>query len=143
MMSAADAFLVDLQDLGCRIYTFVITLLYLLEAASGTGTSVWVLDRRNPVGRPIEGLRLREGWEGFVGAGPLPMRHGLTLGELGHWFIDHFRLDVDYRVEDVAPWAAHERAQGFGIGVDLQAVVATATPVPHRGVPREAFTQRS
>ncbi|MBO0764721.1 MAG: DUF1343 domain-containing protein [Hyphomicrobiaceae bacterium] len=98
MMSAADAFLVDLQDLGCRIYTFVTTLLYLLEAAAGTGKSVWVLDRPNPAGRPIEGLRLREGWESFVGAGPLPMRHGLTLGELGHWFIDHFKLDVDYRV---------------------------------------------
>src|SRR5262245_25464073 len=96
MMSAADAFLVDLQDLGCRIYTFVTTLLYLLEAASGTGKKVWVLDRPNPAGRPIEGLRLREGWESFVGAGPLPMRHGLTLGELGHWFIDHFKLDVDY-----------------------------------------------
>ncbi len=98
MMSAADIFLVDLQDVGCRIYTFVTTLLYLLEAASGTGKSVWVLDRPNPVGRPIEGLKLRAGWESFVGAGPMPMRHGLTLGELGHWFIDHFRLDVDYRV---------------------------------------------
>jgi len=98
MMSAADGFLVDLQDLGCRIYTFVTTLLYLLEAASGTGKTVWVLDRPNPAGRPIEGLKLREGWESFVGAGPIPMRHGLTLGELGHWFIDHFKLDVDYRV---------------------------------------------
>jgi uncharacterized protein YbbC (DUF1343 family) len=98
MMSAADVFLVDLQDLGCRIYTFVTTLLYLLEAASGTGKAVWVLDRPNPAGRPIEGLTLRAGWESFVGAGPMPMRHGLTLGELGHWFIDHFKLDVDYRV---------------------------------------------
>ncbi|MBO9576208.1 MAG: DUF1343 domain-containing protein [Sphingobium sp.] len=98
MMSAADVFLVDLQDLGCRIYTFVTTLLYLLEAASGTGKSVWVLDRPNPAGRPIEGLTLRAGWESFVGAGPMPMRHGLTLGELGHWFIAHYKLDVDYRV---------------------------------------------
>lgn len=113
MMSSADVFLVDLQDLGCRIYTFVTTLLYLLEAAAGTGKSVWVLDRPNPAGRPIEGLKLRAGWESFVGAGPLPMRHGLTLGELGHWFIDHFNLDVDYQViamEGYAPAAG----PGFG-----------------------------
>ncbi len=55
MMSTADVFLFDLQDLGCRIYTFVTTLLYLLEAASGTGKAVWVLDRPNPAGRPVEG----------------------------------------------------------------------------------------
>ena len=53
-----------------------------------TARAVWVLDRPNPAGRPVEGLTLRAGWESFVGAGPMPMRHGLTLGELGHWFID-------------------------------------------------------
>ena len=89
MMSASDVILFDLQDLGCRIYTFVTTLLYVLEAAAEHRKSVWVLDRPNPAGRPIEGLTLREGWESFVGAGPMPMRHGLTLGELGHWFIAH------------------------------------------------------
>ncbi|MCW2411888.1 MULTISPECIES: DUF1343 domain-containing protein [unclassified Sphingobium] len=113
MMDSADIFLVDLQDLGCRIYTFVTTLLYLLEAAEKAGKSVWVLDRPNPAGRPIEGLTLRSGWESFVGAGPMPMRHGLTMGELGHWFIAHFGLNVDYRViamQDYAP----EAAPGFG-----------------------------
>jgi uncharacterized protein YbbC (DUF1343 family) len=113
MMASADVFLVDLQDLGCRIYTFVTTLLYLLEAASGTGKSVWVLDRPNPVGRPIEGLRLRAGWESFVGAGPMPMRHGLTLGELGHWFIAHYGLDVDYHVVAMTGWDPAV-APGFG-----------------------------
>ncbi len=98
MMSTFDVVLIDLQDLGCRIYTFITTLLYVLEAAAKEGKSVWVLDRPNPVGRPIEGLTLRPGWESFVGAGPMPMRHGLTLGELGHWFIQHYKLDVDYRV---------------------------------------------
>jgi uncharacterized protein YbbC (DUF1343 family) len=93
-----DTILVDLQDVGCRIYTFITTLLYILEAAAEHGKSVWVLDRPNPAGRPVEGLTLRPGWESFVGAGPIPMRHGLTLGELGHWFIEHFKLDVDYRV---------------------------------------------
>jgi hypothetical protein len=82
MMDTADVFLFDLQDLGCRIYTFVTTLLYLLEAAQAAGKSVWVLDRPNPAGRPVEGTALIPGQESFVGAGPMPMRHGLTLGEM-------------------------------------------------------------
>jgi uncharacterized protein YbbC (DUF1343 family) len=98
MMASCDVVLIDLQDLGCRIYTFITTLLYVLEAAAEHKKSVWVLDRPNPAGRPIEGLTLLPGWESFVGAGPMPMRHGLTLGELGHWFIDHFKIDVDYQV---------------------------------------------
>ncbi|GAM97616.1 alternate gene name: yzbB [alpha proteobacterium U9-1i] len=98
MMSTFDVVLIDMQDLGCRIYTFITTLLYMLEECAKAGKEVWVLDRPNPAGRPIEGLTLRAGWESFVGAGPMPMRHGLTLGELGHWFIAHYKLDVAYRV---------------------------------------------
>ena len=113
MMSTADVFLFDLQDLGCRIYTFVTTLLYLLEAASGTGKAVWVLDRPNPAGRPVEGTLLLPGQESFVGAGPMPMRHGLTLGEMGHWFIAHFSLDVEYRVIAMEGWRP-DAAPGFG-----------------------------
>ncbi|NTS64415.1 DUF1343 domain-containing protein [Sphingomonas sp. HHU CXW] len=112
-MDTFDVMLVDLQDVGCRIYTFVTTLLYVLEAAAAHGKSVWVLDRPNPAGRPIEGLTLRSGWESFVGAGPMPMRHGMTLGELGHWFIAHYRLDVDYRVVAMEGWAL-EAAPGYG-----------------------------
>ncbi|HEX2763810.1 MAG TPA: DUF1343 domain-containing protein [Allosphingosinicella sp.] len=100
-MHTFDTILIDLQDLGCRIYTFITTLLYVLEAAAQHGKSVWVLDRPNPAGRPIEGLTLREGWESFVGVGPIPMRHGLTLGELGLWFVQRFRLDVDYRLVEM------------------------------------------
>jgi len=113
MMSTADVFLFDLQDLGCRIYTFVTTLLYLLEAASGTGKAVWVLDRPNPAGRPVEGTLLIPGQESFVGAGPMPMRHGLTMGEMGRWFIDHFKLDVDFRVIAMEGWLP-DAANGFG-----------------------------
>jgi uncharacterized protein YbbC (DUF1343 family) len=112
MMSTADVFLFDLQDLGCRIYTFVTTLLYLLEAAAGTGKAVWVLDRPNPAGRPVEGTTLLAGQESFVGAGPMPMRHGLTLGEMGQWFVRHFNLDVDYRVIAMEGWEPEGR--GFG-----------------------------
>jgi uncharacterized protein YbbC (DUF1343 family) len=113
MMDTADVFLFDLQDLGCRIYTFVTTLLYLLEAAAGTGKAVWVLDRPNPAGRPIEGTLLLPGQESFVGAGPMPMRHGLTLGEMGRWFVDHFKLDVDYQVIAMEGWGPDE-GPGFG-----------------------------
>ncbi|HEV2745994.1 MAG TPA: DUF1343 domain-containing protein [Allosphingosinicella sp.] len=112
-MGTFDVLLVDLQDLGCRIYTFITTLLYVLEAAAEHGKSVWVLDRPNPAGRPIEGLILRPGWESFVGAGPLPMRHGLTLGELGAWFVAANRLDVDYRVIEMDGYAP-DAAPGHG-----------------------------
>jgi uncharacterized protein YbbC (DUF1343 family) len=113
MMAHFDVLLVDLQDLGCRIYTFITTLLYVLEAAAAHGKTVWVLDRPNPAGRPVEGLTLRNGWESFVGAGPMPMRHGLTLGELGIWFVSHFRLAVDYRVIPMRGWKPEE-APGHG-----------------------------
>ena len=112
-MGTFDTILIDMQDLGCRIYTFITTLLYVLEAAAQHGKSVWVLDRPNPAGRPVEGLTLREGWESFVGAGPIPMRHGLTLGELGRWFVDHFKIDVDYRVIAMDGWRPDE-GPGFG-----------------------------
>ncbi len=88
-------------------------LLYVLEAAAEHGKSVWVLDRPNPAGRPVEGTTLRPGWESFVGAGPMPMRHGMTLGEMGSWFIDQFKLDVEYRVIEMTGWQP-DAAPGFG-----------------------------
>ncbi len=113
MMDSFDVLLVDLQDLGCRIYTFITTLRYVLEAAARHGKTVWVLDRPNPIGRPVEGLSLRAGWESFVGAGEMPMRHGLTLGEMGRWFVKRFGLDLDYRVVEMQGWQP-DRAPGFG-----------------------------
>lgn len=113
MMSTADIFLFDLQDLGCRIYTFVTTLLYLLQAAAEHGKEVWVLDRPNPAGRPVEGTLLVHGQESFVGAAPMPMRHGLTMGEMGEWFIREFNLDVAYRVIEMHHWLP-EAGPGYG-----------------------------
>ena len=112
-----DVILIDLQDLGCRIYTFITTLLYVLEASAAHGKAVWVLDRPNPAGRPVEGLTLQKGWESFVGAGPMPMRHGMTLGEIGHWFIDHYKIDVDYRVIEMAGYEP-DAAPGYGWPAD-------------------------
>lgn len=111
-MGTFDVVLIDLQDLGCRIYTFITTLRYMLEAAAEHGKSVWVLDRPNPAGRPIEGTLLEEGWESFVGAGPMPMRHGLTIGEMGYWMISHFDINVDYRVIEMDGW--QPEGPGFG-----------------------------
>jgi uncharacterized protein YbbC (DUF1343 family) len=113
MMDTFDVLLVDLQDLGCRIYTFVTTLRYVLEEAAKTGKEVWVLDRPNPIGRPVEGLTLRPGCESFVGAGAMPMRHGLTLGELARWFVATLRLDVDCQVVAMEGWNP-DAAPGYG-----------------------------
>ena len=113
MLDTFDVLLVDIQDVGTRIYTFLTTLLYGLEAAARSGKSVWVLDRPNPAGRPIEGSLLRPGWESFVGAGALPMRHGLTLGEAATWFRQHHRLDVDLQVVAMDGYDP-TRGPGFG-----------------------------
>src|SRR3982750_1246805 len=130
-----DTILVDLQDLGCRIYTFITTLLYVLEAAAEHGKSVWVLDRPNPAGRPIEGLTLRAGWESFVGAGPLPMRHGLTLGELAAWFVRTLHLDVECEVVAMEGWNPAS-APGYGWPLGERAWVNPSPNAPNLCVAR-------
>jgi uncharacterized protein YbbC (DUF1343 family) len=113
MMDTFDVLLIDLQDLGCRIYTFITTLRYMLEAAAQYDKAVWVLDRPNPAGRPVEGLLLRAGWESFVGSGLLPMRHGLTIGEVARWFIATCKIEVECEVIAMQGWAP-EVAPGYG-----------------------------
>ncbi len=135
MMGTFDVLLVDLQDLGCRIYTFITTLLYVLEAAAEHGKQVWVLDRPNPAGRPIEGLTLRPGWESFVGAGPIPMRHGLTLGELGLWFVDKFKLDVDYRLIEMEGYEP-DAAPDFGWPLDERIWINPSPNAPNLSMAR-------
>ena len=130
MLDTFDVLLVDLQDLGCRISTFITTLRYVLEAAAVHGKAVWVLDRPNPIGRPVEGLTLRAGWESFVGAGEMPMRHGLTLGELGHWFIRRCGLDVDYRVIEMEGWRP-DAAPGYGWALGVRTWVNPSPNAPN------------
>jgi uncharacterized protein YbbC (DUF1343 family) len=134
-METFDVLLVDLQDLGCRIYTFVTTLLYVLEAAAEHGKAVWVLDRPNPAGRPVEGLTLLPGYESFVGAGPMPMRHGLTMGEMGRWFVGHFGLDVDYRVIEMTGWAP-DAGPGYGWPLGQRAWVNPSPNAPNLSMAR-------
>lgn len=113
MLAAFDTLLVDLQDVGTRAYTYVTTLFYMLEACSAQGKRVLILDRPNPVGRPIEGSILQEEWISFVGVAPFMMRHGLTLGELGKWYLDHASLDLDLTVVPMAGWDP-EAGPGYG-----------------------------
>ena len=135
MMDAFDVLVVDLQDVGCRIYTFVTTLRYVLEAAAQHRKRVVVLDRPNPAGRPIEGLTLRSGWESFVGAGPLPMRHGLTLAELALWFVRTLRLDVDCEIVTMDGWAPAS-APGYGWPLTERAWVNPSPNAPNLGMVR-------
>ncbi|HEY6366202.1 MAG TPA: DUF1343 domain-containing protein [Candidatus Binatia bacterium] len=130
MMDSFDVLLVDLQDLGCRIYTFITTLLYVLEAAANHGKTIWVLDRPNPLGRPVEGLRLRAGWESFVGAASLPMRHGLTLGELAKWFERALGIDVDCQVVMMEGWEPSQ-APGYGWPLGKRAWVNPSPNAPN------------
>jgi uncharacterized protein YbbC (DUF1343 family) len=135
MMDTFDVLLIDLQDLGCRIYTFITTLRYMLEAAAEHGKTVWVLDRPNPTGRPVEGLELRTGWESFVGAGALPMRHGLTLGELACWFIATLKLDVDCEVISMHGWLP-DSAPGYGWPVGKRSWINPSPNAPSLSMAR-------
>ncbi|HZR67626.1 MAG TPA: DUF1343 domain-containing protein [Burkholderiales bacterium] len=135
MLDAFDVLLVDLQDLGTRVYTFVTTLRYVLEAAAEAKKSVWVLDRPNPVGRPVEGPKLAPGWESFVGAGPMPMRHGLTMGELARWFAKTLRLDVDLQVVAMEGWKP-DAAPGHGWPLGERAWVNPSPNAPNLAMAR-------
>jgi uncharacterized protein YbbC (DUF1343 family) len=130
MMQSFDVLLVDLQDLGCRVYTFVTTLAYVLEAAAKHRKEVWILDRPNPAGRPVEGSLLEPGWESFVGAGPLPMRHGMTLGELARWLISRGSLDLECEVVAMRGWEPHA-APGFGWPLGERAWVNPSPNAPN------------
>jgi uncharacterized protein YbbC (DUF1343 family) len=98
MMKGWDVLLIDMQDVGCRIYTFLTTLFYMMDAVAGTSQEIWVLDRPNPAGREIEGHTLDMRFESFVGAAPVPMRHGLTLGEAALWYRDHKQMKINLHV---------------------------------------------
>jgi uncharacterized protein YbbC (DUF1343 family) len=135
MLDSFDVLLVDLQDLGCRIYTFITTLRYVLEAAAKHGKSVWVLDRPNPAGRPVEGLALRPGWESFVGAGEMPMRHGLTMAEMARWFVRELALDIDLQLVPMTGWRPHD-APGFGWPLQQRSWVNPSPNAPNLSMAR-------
>ena len=105
MFDPIDVLLVDLQDAGTRVYTFIYTVSYCMEAAKAFGKKIVILDRPNPVnGIQIEGNCLKPEWASFVGRYPIPMRHGLTIGELARLFNDHFNIHCDLDVIPMKFW---------------------------------------
>jgi uncharacterized protein YbbC (DUF1343 family) len=99
MLEGVDVLLFDIQDVGDRAYTYISTLAYVMMAAKSFGKSVWVLDRPNPIGgRVVEGPVLDPAFASFVGLYPLPVRHGMTMGELARMYRGRFGIDCDLRV---------------------------------------------
>jgi uncharacterized protein YbbC (DUF1343 family) len=106
MLQGLDALVIDLQDVGTRIYTYIYTMAYCLKAAARNGVPVIVCDRPNPIGGTIvEGPMLEQGYESFVGLYPLPMRHGMTIGELARLFNERFGLGAKLEVIPMQGWS--------------------------------------
>lgn len=105
MMRGIDILVVDLQDVGTRVYTYGTTMGLCLEAAARCGVRVVVLDRPNPInGKDVEGNVVEENLRSFVGRYPVPMRHGLTLGELARFIVDECLVPCDLEVVPLANW---------------------------------------
>ncbi len=105
MMAPIDTLIIDLQDVGARVYTFIYTMAYCMEAAARQNVAVIVLDRPNPVnGITVEGNLLAPEYASFVGRFPIPMRHGLTIGELALLFNDHFHIHCGLTVVPMENW---------------------------------------
>ncbi len=105
MLAGIDVLLIDLIDVGTRVYTFIHTMAYCLEAAAEYGKKVVVLDRPNPIGgERVEGNLLRPDCRSFVGLYPLPMRHGLTIGELAGYCDHHLGLGADLEIVTMEGW---------------------------------------
>jgi uncharacterized protein YbbC (DUF1343 family) len=97
--------IVDLQDVGARYYTYAVTMVYVMEACAAAGVAVMVLDRPNPIdGVTVEGPTVEPGYESFVSGLPIPIRHGLTMGEIAGWSRRERNIDVDLRVVTMEGW---------------------------------------
>lgn len=115
ILDKVDTFLIDLQDIGTRIYTFMYTMANCMRAAASTGKKVVILDRPNPIGGlQIEGNVLEEGFTSFVGQFPICVRHGLTMGELALLFNDAFGIKCDLEVIKLKGWSRKTYADEWG-----------------------------
>ena len=116
MLKDVDTVLVDVQDVGTRVYTFATTVLYLMEACAGQGKKVVILDRPNPInGVDVEGNLLRPQYASFVGPHPIPMRHGLTLGELMSLYNEVHGVQCDLEVIVAAGWDRRSYFEDTGL----------------------------
>jgi uncharacterized protein YbbC (DUF1343 family) len=104
MLRGLDALVIDLQDIGARIYTYIYTMANCLRAAARHGVPVIVCDRPNPIGGGVEGASLAHGYESFVGQFPIPMRHGMTIGELARLFNEAFGIGAPLSVVPMDGW---------------------------------------
>jgi uncharacterized protein YbbC (DUF1343 family) len=106
MLGNLDALVFDLQDVGCRVYTFIYTMANAMRACAKFGKRMFVLDRPNPIGGiAVEGSILEKGHESFVGQFPIPMRHGMTVGELALLFNKEFGLNCDLQIVEIEGWS--------------------------------------
>jgi uncharacterized protein YbbC (DUF1343 family) len=115
MLRGLDVLVVDLQDIGARIYTYIYTMANCMRAAARHGVRVVVCDRPNPIGGAVEGATLGPGWESFVGQFPIPMRHGMTIGELARLFNDAFGIGADLEVVPMVGWQRGQYADETGL----------------------------
>ena len=116
MLRGVDALIVDLQDIGARIYTYIYTMANCMRAAARHGVPVIICDRPNPIGgKAGEGARLQPGWESFVGQFPIPMRHGMTIGELAALFNDAFGIGASLEVVRMEGWTRDMYADATGL----------------------------
>jgi uncharacterized protein YbbC (DUF1343 family) len=105
MLADVDVLVIDLQDVGTRIYTYIYTMANCLKACRRHGVKAVVCDRPNPIGGvAVEGPMLVPGFESFVGLYPIPMRHGMTIGELARLFNEHFGIGADLEVATMDHW---------------------------------------
>lgn len=105
MLAEIDALVIDIQDVGTRVYTFIYTMANCMRAAARHRIPVIVCDRPNPIGgRDIEGNLLEESFASFVGQYPIPMRHGMTVGELAQLFNETFGIGCDLHVVAMDGW---------------------------------------
>jgi uncharacterized protein YbbC (DUF1343 family) len=105
MLASLDFLIIDLQDIGARIYTYIYTMANCLRASAKHGVQVIVCDRPNPIGgTDVEGALLVEGFESFVGQFPIPMRHGMTIGELARLFNEHFAIGASLEIVQMEGW---------------------------------------
>jgi uncharacterized protein YbbC (DUF1343 family) len=137
MMEGWDVLLVDLQDIGCRIYTYVTTLFYCLKACAAAKKEIWILDRPNPVGRRNEGVLLDPSMISFVGAfAGLQFQHGLTMGELARYFRKEAKIDVKL---EVVAMEGYKPEAGPNYGWPAETELPWVNPSPN--IPRLSSAQ--
>ena len=116
MLRDIDTLVIDLQDIGARIYTYIYTMANCLRAAARQRIPVIVCDRPNPIGGvEVEGACLVPGFESFVGQFPIPMRHGMTIGELASFFNEHFAIGASLEISSMERWHRYMYADDTGL----------------------------